>query len=609
MKRLLGIKKKKKVKNEDDDGPSSSYEPPFVDVADQVLPNNINSHGNNNPTTDDNNSSHSPLSGYQYTRSLYADTIPPALSNEDGMGGGGGTLRSRSGRVRGSAGAKHRGSLIPAFHDDQYSNNNNNNNNSALNAAISPTNSTTSWRHDHQYESAYERLMGRSDNSRDRNYSNNSNNLSATANNANLEGAALGVGERKSWEPIPEEPHSPTNTDREPKLDEIIEQIPPSSATSSKGGHNVTFRTETLLNEVQNQNQHQQLQEEEEYDDGIGGVGSLLGLCVDSDRTSSTQDLSTNQQQQQQNMQRQQQQHLASSIRSRQGNETNTIDMRSSSTQSSSSHISTFNPNLNINTTAPNKNLQQFILQPDAIYEEHYGDAYVDSLIKYLYPSGYQSMRPRSGPWKLSIFIFLLFLWLSVFIVGHCYDRGQQYYDSGYFDYQDDAYLQEVDDDMLVMETRWCGSKLLYFMWIVSVWITVLSMSYCSIIGYVKVRDNAVANGRSQPPGMGITSSGRSDYYVMVENVGNVDDGGRTTPAEAAACASLGNNITSVGSDVGTTVSAVSSTGEVRYPSYQDGSSRRRYGPSIYQSDGTPQFWGGHIYRPTQAAVAMTNRP
>ena len=36
---------------------------------------------------------------------------------------------------------------------------------------------------------------------------------------------------------------------------------------------------------------------------------------------------------------------------------------------------------------------------------------------------------------------------------------------------------------MIVMETRWCGSKLLYFMWIVSVWITVLSMSYCSIIG------------------------------------------------------------------------------------------------------------------------------
>jgi hypothetical protein len=29
---------------------------------------------------------------------------------------------------------------------------------------------------------------------------------------------------------------------------------------------------------------------------------------------------------------------------------------------------------------------------------------------------------------------------------------------------------------------------------------------------------------------------------------------------------------------------------------------------AIYQADGTPQFWGGHIYRPTQAAVAVTSR-
>ncbi|KAL7470449.1 hypothetical protein ACHAXS_010680, partial [Conticribra weissflogii] len=141
------------------------------------------------------------------------------------------------------------------------------------------------------------------------------------------------------------------------------------------------------------------------------------------------------------------------------------------------------------------------LLQPDAIYVEHYGDAYVDELIKYLYPTGYQSMRPRSGPWKLSIFIFLLFLWLSVFIVGHCYDRGQREYNY-YFGNDDDAYLEEVDDDTLVMETRWCGSKMLYFMWMLSVSITILAMSYCSIIGYVKVRDVAVANGRSLFPGM-----------------------------------------------------------------------------------------------------------
>ena len=58
-----------------------------------------------------------------------------------------------------------------------------------------------------------------------------------------------------------------------------------------------------------------------------------------------------------------------------------------------------------------------------------------------------------SGPWKLSIVISGLFFWLSVFIVGHCYDRGQEY--STYFGREDNDYLQDVDDDMLVMETIW----------------------------------------------------------------------------------------------------------------------------------------------------------
>jgi hypothetical protein len=238
----------------------------------------------------------------------------------------------------------------------------------------------------------------------------------------------------------------------------------------------------------------------------------------------------------------------------------------------------------NKSTTSKNNNNTPIILQPSAIYEEHYGDAYTNQHIKYLYPSGYQSMRPRSGPWKLSIFIFGLFMWLSVFIVGHCYDRGQEY--NIYFGHADDAYLSEVDDDLLVMETRWCGSRVIYAMWFVCVSITMLSLSYCSIIGYIKLRDVAVANGRSQPTGVG---SGRSDCYADIENVkrnmnfGNLENEDKRTASEAGS---------------GSTAT---------YASYQDGGVARRY-PSIYQSDGTPQFWGGHIYRPMQAAVSMTNR-
>jgi hypothetical protein len=187
---------------------------------------------------------------------------------------------------------------------------------------------------------------------------------------------------------------------------------------------------------------------------------------------------------------------------------------------------------------------------PDTTYEEQYGDAYVGAPIKYIYPSGYQSMRPRSGPWKLSIAICALFTWLSIFIVGHCSDRAQSQSD----------YYAEIDDDELVLDTRWCGSRPLYIMWVASMLITGLAAAYCSVIGYIKIRDFAVANGRSQPPGM----MGQTDYYVRI-----VDDAG-----------SMAGSVTSASP----------------------------YQHTIYQADGTPQFWGSHIYRPTQAAVAVTSR-
>lgn len=68
-------------------------------------------------------------------------------------------------------------------------------------------------------------------------------------------------------------------------------------------------------------------------------------------------------------------------------------------------------------------------------------------------------MRPRGGPWKLSLVIFFFFIWLCVFIVGHCSDQA---------DIQD----AELDDDELIIETRWCGSRTLYSMWVVTVLIT-----------------------------------------------------------------------------------------------------------------------------------------
>jgi hypothetical protein len=142
-----------------------------------------------------------------------------------------------------------------------------------------------------------------------------------------------------------------------------------------------------------------------------------------------------------------------------------------------------------------------------------------------------------------------MFTWLSVFIVGHCSDQVDE-----------DRYKNaQIDDDSLAIEVRWCGSRPLYLMWVASMLITGLSAAYCSVIGYIKVRDFAVANSRSQPPGL---VDVKSDYYVSI-----------------------------------TDSSLASSEG-----------SASTYRTTIYQSDGTPQFWGSHIFRPTQAAVAITSR-
>ena len=115
------------------------------------------------------------------------------------------------------------------------------------------------------------------------------------------------------------------------------------------------------------------------------------------------------------------------------------------------------------------------------------------------------------------------------------------------------------DDAAAAIEKRWCGSRPLYLIWAMSMIITGLSAAYCGVIGYIKCRDFAVANSRSQPPSV---VEGKSDYYVRIE------DG--LPPVRSSDA-----------SDVHST---------------------------IYQADGNPQFWGAHIYRPTQAAVAITSR-
>jgi len=102
--------------------------------------------------------------------------------------------------------------------------------------------------------------------------------------------------------------------------------------------------------------------------------------------------------------------------------------------------------------------------------------------------------------------------------------------------------------------------------------ITGVAAAYCSVIGYIKVRDFAVGNSRSQPPGVMNNKGCKSDYYVQIQ--------------DANYAKSEGGGSDNSGSS----------------------SHHHHFRTSIYQSDGTPQFWGAHIYRPTQAAVAITSR-
>ena len=227
-------------------------------------------------------------------------------------------------------------------------------------------------------------------------------------------------------------------------------------------------------------------------------------------------------------------------------------------------------------------------------YEESFGPAYTGGILTYIYPNGYQSMRPRSAPWKLSIVVFCLFTWLSVFIVGHCSDMSaayqqavqQQQGNNNNAEAADALYNDDLVDNY---NARWCGSRPLYWLWVASMLITGFSASYCSIIGYIKVRDFAVANVRSQPCASVGDSSlcgvVKSDYYVRIQNGAGAGGAGYRN-----------------GSVVGSVADQSQGT------SGSGASTLFQYHPSIYQSDGTPQFWGAHIYRPTQAAAAVTSR-
>ena len=138
----------------------------------------------------------------------------------------------------------------------------------------------------------------------------------------------------------------------------------------------------------------------------------------------------------------------------------------------------------------------------------------------------------------------------------------------------------------MVIDEKWCGSRLLYWMWVISMLITGLASAYCGVIGYIKVRDFAVANARSQPPGIMMVGDHSMSDYPDGRNKGNSD-----------FYVPIGDNSQPKPQSGSTT------TNFRLQPTHP-----ANYTKTIYQADGTPQFWGNQIYRPNQAAVHTVSR-
>jgi hypothetical protein len=121
-------------------------------------------------------------------------------------------------------------------------------------------------------------------------------------------------------------------------------------------------------------------------------------------------------------------------------------------------------------------------------------------------------------------------------------------------------------------------------MWVASMLINGLSAAYCCVIGYIQMRDVAVANARSQPPCESSSRPCKSDYYVRIDE---------DEPASQVAAS---------------TFTSSSSGGDPTHAYYRQHLHPANYRRTLYQADGTPRFWGAHIHHPTQAAAALTNR-
>ncbi|GMH56733.1 hypothetical protein TrLO_g4285 [Triparma laevis f. longispina] len=198
-------------------------------------------------------------------------------------------------------------------------------------------------------------------------------------------------------------------------------------------------------------------------------------------------------------------------------------------------------PSTTQNTTHPSPPLSQRSRStspqrplPPSTVPFFYTDTYSTSKnLSYIYPSSYTFLQPSTFLLRLSLALFLLSTYVCVHIVCKCAYEFEQTFgqrmmeDNGSGDNGDGSGDNGSNgsgssgsgdttssntinyDNYTALELGFCSSHKIYAGYITSSIFVLLSLSYLSLAGYVKLRDYVVANARSQLGG----GWERSDYY------------------------------------------------------------------------------------------------
>jgi len=169
----------------------------------------------------------------------------------------------------------------------------------------------------------------------------------------------------------------------------------------------------------------------------------------------------------------------------------------------SSTNPLTTSPRLLVPSNVPNMPIHHDAFP--SYYKSAYPPRYIPgtSTAKYVYPQKYKQLKPGVTKFRISILFVMI---LGLMLVGIPLQCSSRYLSNN----QPSEYMQGAsgsgdaeESEILAMNSLifgFCSSKSLYSVWISSLILLLLNFSYVCIIGYIRCRDQAVANNRSLSP-------------------------------------------------------------------------------------------------------------